>query len=472
MTTVVADNYVLLNLPEEIIRIIFRYLPQSNVHFNVRAVCRQLREFVDNYIKIDSFFEENALSSGFKFKFSYINSITNALCHRLHNTGCRATVSITSYKTKEVFVKSLKKSNFGQYGTDPSEAIALGHSQNSNVSYVAHFSNALSSPVDIFWINFNGDEVRYKKNLLPRSHYSVQTYFTHPWIFRKSMFGDERCPAYSNGKNGWVFEGIAFGAEPESNFFVTIKEDKFDIYKFRHSNIMYQCGYTFGQVPLNPETPVLDPSHHLVTNYAIYPFMENRSLDTHLNKFSGCNYGGLTAIQRLHIALGIAKGIGHIHYSNFLHCNISSGNILLDENMQPRVGGLNELMEVPHNPLADTEYAKEYFVGPLAYMPPEGLKVNHSKKSDVYSFGIVLLELLSGICATYRNWNLEIRHKSQDVLFPFDECWVSHMEEAGRRIHSVAWSRCLNKDQVTRATMPEIVTDIENIISTATALHS
>ena len=40
-----------LDLPEEVFRKIFAYLPDPVLHFLLRNVCRKLREYVDGYVQ-------------------------------------------------------------------------------------------------------------------------------------------------------------------------------------------------------------------------------------------------------------------------------------------------------------------------------------------------------------------------------------------------------------------------------------
>ena len=46
----------LLNLPEELIRVIFSFLTDSEVYFRVRCVCHQLQVFAEKYVQIGNFF--------------------------------------------------------------------------------------------------------------------------------------------------------------------------------------------------------------------------------------------------------------------------------------------------------------------------------------------------------------------------------------------------------------------------------
>ena len=47
-----AKEIQLLDLPEEVMRHIFAFLPDNELHFNVRSVCRQLQNHVRNYVQL------------------------------------------------------------------------------------------------------------------------------------------------------------------------------------------------------------------------------------------------------------------------------------------------------------------------------------------------------------------------------------------------------------------------------------
>jgi hypothetical protein len=44
-----------------------------------------------------------------------------------------------------------------------------------------HFSNLTAQPLDVYWLNYNGERVRYRI-LAPGEDYTQQTYVTHPWV--------------------------------------------------------------------------------------------------------------------------------------------------------------------------------------------------------------------------------------------------------------------------------------------------
>ncbi|XP_068251024.1 interleukin-1 receptor-associated kinase 4-like [Palaemon carinicauda] len=105
---------------------------------------------------------------------------------------------------------------------------------------------------------------------------------------------------------------------------------------------------------------------------------------------------------RLRIGEGSARGIVHLHtYQErpFVHRDIKSANILLDENMTPKVGdfGLVRLGGSGNN--TRTLVKTTTMLGTPAYMAPEAFRGDVSIKMDTFSFGMVLLELLTGLIA-------------------------------------------------------------------------
>ncbi|KAM1139103.1 hypothetical protein COP1_036950 [Malus domestica] len=94
----------------------------------------------------------------------------------------------------------------------------------------------------------------------------------------------------------------------------------------------------------------------------------------------------------------IARGLLYLLHDSCLkviHRDLKVSNILLDENMNPKISnfGLARIVEGTQN-LENTHKV----VGTRGYMAPEyAMGGIHSEKSDVYSFGVVLLEILSGM---------------------------------------------------------------------------
>ncbi|XP_013397018.1 von Hippel-Lindau disease tumor suppressor [Lingula anatina] len=59
-------------------------------------------------------------------------------------------------------------------------------SKNADVPAYVTFCNRTSRNVDIFWLNYKGKRVKYC-NLSPQQrNFYVDTYVTHPWVFREA----------------------------------------------------------------------------------------------------------------------------------------------------------------------------------------------------------------------------------------------------------------------------------------------
>ena len=59
--------------------------------------------------------------------------------------------------------------------------------QSELFSYI-RFINRTQQTVDLFWMNYAGERVKYI-TLLPGGQFSVETFATHPWIFRDAISG-------------------------------------------------------------------------------------------------------------------------------------------------------------------------------------------------------------------------------------------------------------------------------------------
>ena len=61
------------------------------------------------------------------------------------------------------------------------------------------FINGLDEPVSIYWVDYKGNEIKYK-TLYPRTRYAQQTYVTHPWVVRR--VSDNQIVARAIGRVG------------------------------------------------------------------------------------------------------------------------------------------------------------------------------------------------------------------------------------------------------------------------------
>ena len=100
--------------------------------------------------------------------------------------------------------------------------------------------------------------------------------------------------------------------------------------------------------------------------------------------------------QRFKIIKGVASGLVYLHEEweqTVIHRDVKAGNVLLDNQMNGRLGdfGLAKLYEHGSNP------STTRVVGTLGYLAPELTRTGKpTTSSDVYAFGALVLEVLCG----------------------------------------------------------------------------
>ncbi|KAK3206539.1 hypothetical protein Dsin_020585 [Dipteronia sinensis] len=138
----------------------------------------------------------------------------------------------------------------------------------------------------------------------------------------------------------------------------------------------------------------------------VYEYMSNGALHDHLhNNKTEKNHSILNSWKmRIKIALDAARGIEYLHnyaVPPIIHRDIKSSNILLDANWTARVSDFGLSLMGPES---DLESMTTKAVGTVGYIDPEYYTLNVlTAKSDVYGFGVVLLELLTGKKAVFKN---------------------------------------------------------------------
>ena len=182
----------------------------------------------------------------------------------------------------------------------------------------------------------------------------------------------------------------------------------------------------------------------------------------------------LSLADRLGIAIGSAEALAHMHSHgghNHVHGDIKSGNILLDEDLTPKVSdfGSSKLVSVA------SMYSKWCVSGDMSYIDPVYIKSGcFTEKSDVYSFGVVLLEIITRKTAKYSDKSLPLdfvkcckeegngrKLYDGDIKYNNDAQTHCHMECLDR-IGKLA-VRCLMEDVDERPSMAEVVEELKQV---------
>ncbi|KAG1338079.1 putative inactive leucine-rich repeat receptor-like protein kinase IMK2 [Cocos nucifera] len=147
--------------------------------------------------------------------------------------------------------------------------------------------------------------------------------------------------------------------------------------KIRHPNLLALQAYYLG--PKGEKLLVFD----FMPKGSLAAFLHARGPDTPIDWPA-----------RMNIAKGVTRGLSYLHNDmNMIHGNLTSSNILLDENNNAKIAdyGLSRLMTTAANSNVIAT------AGALGYRAPELSKLKKANtRTDVYSLGVIILELLTG----------------------------------------------------------------------------
>uniref|UniRef100_K3ZP23 Protein kinase domain-containing protein n=1 Tax=Setaria italica TaxID=4555 RepID=K3ZP23_SETIT len=231
-------------------------------------------------------------------------------------------------------------------------------------------------------------------------------------------------------------------------------------FKVKHPNMVRLIGCC-----LETDVPIL-----------VFEFVGKGSLHEVLH---GANKLTLSLPKRLDIAIGSAEALSHMHSHGdykHVHGDVKSANILLDDDLNPKVSdfGSSKLLSVKN-------YAMEV-AADGNYLDPVYHKTGHfTVKSDVYSFGVVLLELITRKKPRYGSsdaniltidFNKSIKNHSNgremyDAEVLSDDNAQSHRYMECLDMVGALAVRCLSVDADERPTMAEVVDELNQAKSIA-----
>ncbi|CAK9215896.1 unnamed protein product [Sphagnum troendelagicum] len=157
----------------------------------------------------------------------------------------------------------------------------------------------------------------------------------------------------------------------------------------------------------------------------VYEFVENRNLAEALWDAPSNSNFELDWQTRFNICLGIAQGLAYLHDKSqpcIVHGDVKAQNILLDKNLNPRIGdfGLAHLFPDEKSHLTTVQVAGTL---PGYFSPEYATNGQLTEKVDVYGFGVLVLEIVSG-------------RKNTDFTLPKENVylveWAWKLHEDGR----------------------------------------
>ncbi|KAL4347601.1 hypothetical protein GQ457_17G005450 [Hibiscus cannabinus] len=126
----------------------------------------------------------------------------------------------------------------------------------------------------------------------------------------------------------------------------------------------------------------------------VYDYMENGSVD---KRIFDCDEDlMLSWDERVKVLKDVASAIRYLHEgweAKVLHRDIKASNVLLDKDMNARLGDFGLARTHHHGESASTTRV----VGTVGYMAPELIKTGRaSTHTDVFCFGVLILEIVCG----------------------------------------------------------------------------
>ncbi|XP_059438199.1 L-type lectin-domain containing receptor kinase VII.1-like [Corylus avellana] len=200
--------------------------------------------------------------------------------------------------------------------------------------------------------------------------------------------------------------------------------------------------------------------------FLVYEYMENGSLDKWV--FECDDRKMLSCEDRIRILKDVAFAVLYLHEgweAKVLHRDIKASNVLLDKDMNGRLGDFGLARMHDHGQVPNTTRV----VGTVGYLAPEVIRSGRaSAQTDVFGFGVLILEVMCGRrpievgkpALVDRAWLLMVQGQLLNALDErlkargeFDE------EEVGRVLH--LGLLCAYPDPSSRPTTRQVVKVLE-----------
>ena len=149
----------------------------------------------------------------------------------------------------------------------------------------------------------------------------------------------------------------------------------------------------------------------------------------------------------------IIAGLDRIHQQNFIHCDLTDGNILSTKFSEFFISDLGLCQPA-------SSFKKNGIYGVIPFMAPEVLRgKSYTLASDIYSFSMIMWEFTSGIAPYYdRAHDLQLclsicKGERPEIIEGTPQCYVNLMK------------RCWDEDPLKRPSASEVLKIIEKWVN-------
>ena len=129
---------------------------------------------------------------------------------------------------------------------------------------------------------------------------------------------------------------------------------------------------------------LLDVGWDATPPYYVMDYIENGSIEDELNRVKS-----FEVAQAVELFEETAVGLMHLHGKGILHCDLKPGNVLLDQDLKPRLADFGQ---------SRLSHEQSPALGTLYYMAPEqaDLEAVPDARWDVYALGALLYTMITG----------------------------------------------------------------------------
>ncbi|XP_037438896.1 putative receptor-like protein kinase At4g00960 [Triticum dicoccoides] len=233
-----------------------------------------------------------------------------------------------------------------------------------------------------------------------------------------------------------------------------------NIIRAHHQNIVQFSGYCY-----HPGTSwVMHNGQYIFAHEPIrilcFEYLHGGNLESHLSDDQPCRPDWQTCYK---IIKGVCQGLNYLHnghIDSIYHLDLKPANILLGNNMIPKIGdfGISRIF-----PSTKTVTTTTRMMGTMGFMPPEYInKQEISPKYDVFSLGAIIIQIMAGRQTYHDSGSVP----SEKTILKVCEKW----QKLHPTMSSQTWEeiktcigialRCLEDDRHKRPTIVEIINEL------------